>query len=292
MSIADIFVKKNRKIIYDAPGQTCNRLWSYIDTIGWAIRSNGQAIIWFWDKDLQHFDNLRNSRYVRFPFYSPRLIKFFGHKRYQKILHKLVANSLIRPLYRRSTGRFVAGWDKRASAEHFPHVQELIRQIYRPNQHIIDHVSPIVESYRQKGYYIIGVHIRGGDYKWWFNGRYYFEPQEYKRQMQAVARLHSDKKVCFAISTNERIDHTLFNGLEIMQIENPTAIHDLYMLSQCDKIIGPLSTFSRWASFYGNVPLCFIDRDKEVTLDSFSVIKDFYHFENGTEIINLTDLQK
>ena len=79
MSLVDLFVRKERKIIFDAPGQTCNRLWSYIDTIGWAVRNNGRVTIWFWDKDIQHFDNLRNSRYVHFPFYSPRLIKLFGH---------------------------------------------------------------------------------------------------------------------------------------------------------------------------------------------------------------------
>jgi hypothetical protein len=31
-------------------------------------------------------------------------------------------------------------------------------------------------------------------------------------------------------------------------------IEDLYALASCDYIIGPPSTFSQWASFYGNVP--------------------------------------
>lgn len=292
MSLVDLFVRKDRKIIFDEPGQTCNRLWSYLDTIGWAVRNNGRVIIWFWDKDTQHFDNLRNSRYVHFPFYSPRLTKLLGHKRYQKILHKLIASGIVRPLYRKSADRFVRGWDKRAHSQHFPHVLQQIKEIYRPNRNIIDDVTPVMEKYKQQGYYIIGVHIRGGDYKEWFGGRYYFTVEEYKRHMQAIAALHSDKKVCFAISTNEKIDDKAFEGLDIMSIKNTTAIHDLYMLSQCHCIIGPLSTFSRWASFYGNVPLCFIDRDKEITKESFSVIKDFYHFENGTEIVNLTDLQK
>ena len=143
-----------------------------------------------------------------------------------------------------------------------------------------------------EGYFIIGVHIRRGDYKTFEGGRYYFELEEYKQHMQALCEVYKDRKVCFAISTNEKIDATAFEGLEICKTTNTTAVHDLYMLIQCDRIIGPLSTFSRWASFYGGVPLCFISREDVIKSDKdFSVIKDFYHFANGTEIINLTDKQ-
>ena len=134
------------------------------------------------------------------------------------------------------------------------------------------------------------MHIRRGDYKHFESGAYYYELDEYRNHMQALCELYRGEKVCFAISTNENIDLSIFEGLEICHTSNPTAIHDLYMLSQCDRIIGPLSTFSRWASFYGKVPLCFITKDHVIRSDEeFSVIKDFYHFENGREIVNLTD---
>ena len=56
----------------------------------------------------------------------------------------------------------------------------------------------------------------------------------------------------------------------------------LYTLSLCDRILGPWSTYSRWASFIGEVPLCFIEsKDQQFTDDSFSVVTDFYHFANG-----------
>ena len=167
-----------------------------------------------------------------------------------------------------------------------------IREIYAPNQHIIDDVKTVMDRYRSEGYFIIGVHIRRGDYKTFEGGKYYFEFDEYKQHMQALCEVYKDKKVCFAISTNERIGADAFEGLEICKTANTTAIHDLYMLTQCDRIIGPLSTFSRWASFYGEVPLCFISRGDGIKGDeAFSVIKDFYHFANGTEIVNLTDKQ-
>lgn len=289
--IAKLIMPNDFRIIWDKPGQTCNRLWSYLDTIGWSIRTQNKTYVLFWDKDIRHFDRLRNNPYIKFPLYSKTLIKWFGDAKYQRLLTWIFANRFLNRFYARTNSpKFVYSWKQRASKEYFPYVMNEIRDIYTPNQYIIDEVKPVMEHYKREGYFIIGVHIRRGDYKTFENGKYYFELDEYKKQMQALCELYQGEKVCFAISTNENIDHSIFKGLEICRTANTTAIHDLYMLSQCDRIIGPLSTFSRWASFYGKVPLCFIDRENTIRSDKdFSVIKDFYHFENGVEIVNLTD---
>ena len=34
-----------------------------------------------------------------------------------------------------------------------------------------------------------------------------------------------------------------------------SAVGDLYALARCDYIMGPPSTYTQWASFYGNAPL-------------------------------------
>jgi len=36
-------------------------------------------------------------------------------------------------------------------------------------------------------------------------------------------------------------------------------IEDLYLLGYCDYIVGPNSSFSQWASFWGGVPLHVLD---------------------------------
>ena len=279
------------RIIWDKPGQTCNRLWSYLDTIGWAIRTQNRVYVLFWDKDIKYFDHLRNNPYIKFPLYSKTLIKWLGDARYQKFLTWIFANRFLNRFYARTTSeKFVYSWQQRASKEYFPYVMDEIRKLYAPNQNIVAEVKSVIERYRREDYFIIGVHIRRGDYKTFEGGKYYFELDEYKQHMQALCEVYKDKKVCFAISTNEKIDHGFFEGLEICQTANATAIHDLYMLTQCDRIIGPLSTFSRWASFYGKVPLCFISKGNVIETDeAFSVITDFYHFADGTEIVNLTD---
>ena len=61
-------------------------------------------------------------------------------------------------------------------------------------------------------------------------------------------------------------------------------IEDLYALSICDYILGPPSTFSMWASFYGGVPLRFIKHSNDkIFLREFSRIISQDVFENGTK---------
>ena len=78
----------------------------------------------------------------------------------------------------------------------------------------------------------------------------------------------------------------LFKELHCFNVENANAATDLYALSLCDRLMGPPSTFSRWASFVNHVPLYFIfDKNQKIQSDSqFCPIADHFHFENGSEI--------
>ena len=92
-------------------------------------------------------------------------------------------------------------------------------------------------------------------------GKYYFSHEEYAIQMSYIQSLFQNRRVCFLISTNENYEKQIFNSLTLCDWKGKTAIHDLYALSLCDYIAGPLSTFSRWASYYGQVPLYFIEKN-------------------------------
>jgi hypothetical protein len=49
-------------------------------------------------------------------------------------------------------------------------------------------------------------------------------------------------------------------------------VGDLYALAQCDYIFGPVSTFSQWASFYGNKPLLHLENhEAQVEREQFRV---------------------
>ena len=102
--------------------------------------------------------------------------------------------------------------------------------------------------------------------------------------MLQIQKLYSHNKVAFFISSNEQVDLDIFNGCHCFKFNKEPSgdILDLYTLSTCDIIIGPWSTYSRWASFIGEVPLCFIkNREQILKKEDFSIVTDFYHFANG-----------
>jgi hypothetical protein len=72
--------------------------------------------------------------------------------------------------------------------------------------------------------------------------------------MRQIASQFQNKKVAFLVCSNEPRNEAEFPGLKV-GISAASPVQDLYALSECDYIIGPLSTFSQWASFYGNKPL-------------------------------------
>lgn len=107
--------------------------------------------------------------------------------------------------------------------------------------------------------------------------------------MLRLKQLYSGKRVTFFISSNVAFSVDIFAGCKCYRFEkeNSADILDLYTLSLCDRILGPWSSYSRWASFIGEVPLCYIkNKEQDFTDDSFSRIVDFFHFESGEHTVD------
>lgn len=268
------------RILVDSPGQTCNRLWSYLDSVAWAIVNNSKVQILFWDPSIKEFDSLRSCPYVNFPFYSKRIIDRIGDGRYLQILYYIFANPCLRFFYRTQFAQklgFLQSWDLREENEYYPRVLPQIKDIFRPNKEITTQVQSVFDHYRREGFFIVGVHVRRGDYKSFLNGKYFFDWSFYRLIMHQIEQILKSKKVCFFIATNENIDSSLHDNFVIVDTDYHTSIHDLYGLCSCDLIVGPPSTFSVWASFYGNVPLCLLERETEISdLDQFKIMKGFF----------------
>lgn len=282
------------RILVDAPGQTCNRFWAYLDSVAWALVNKKKVIIWFWDPSIKYYDALRNNPYVVFPFYRPWLFKLISEKNVKLLVGKILCNRPLRDWFYKTKMAKLLGctqsWELRKSYQYFPAVKDEMKKLFRPNEDICKTVESTMSLYRREGFFIIGVHIRRGDYVKFEGGKYFFDFDEYRDIMAHLVSIYNNKKIAFFISTNEKYDPKIFEDFTICETKNSTAAHDLYTLSLCDRIVGPLSTFSRWASWYGNVPLAFVERNQRNLNDSsFSVISDFYHFINGCEIPNLTD---
>lgn len=118
---------------------------------------------------------------------------------------------------------------------------------------------------------VVGVHIRHGDYQFFEKGRYFYEISVYERLMLHLAK-HSPGISFLVCSNNRSVKSSDFVGLEVTMAPGHELL-DLYLLAKCSFILGPPSTYSMWASFYGNVPLCSIaNRDQAISFDDFKLI--------------------
>ncbi|MEO0311636.1 MAG: hypothetical protein RIQ89_1293 [Bacteroidota bacterium] len=116
-----------------------------------------------------------------------------------------------------------------------------------------------------------GVHIRKGDYEKFEGGKYYFTLENYKTWMDQFAAKHPHKSVVFIIASNEKITPKDFPDHKII-FSNGEPIEDIICLTSCNYIIGPPSTFSGWASYYGTTPLLHMQaKDAVIDMEHFKV---------------------
>lgn len=275
------------RIIYDANGQMCNRFWSYIDTIATALLEKQRVFIWQSVPEIKDFDNLLHSSFITFPFHKKKSItKSFL---LSPICQKLYSTKLFRSL------GFVNGWSTRCCSENISRVdRSVLRKIFMPSETIVKSIDDLFKEGKGENVVIVGVHIRRGDYKTFIGGRFYFDDIIYISLMRQVEKLFPEKCVQFYVATNECLSEELVRSFKVLSLKSEiTAAHDLYALSKCDYIMGPPSTFSRWAAFINNVPLCFVwDRHQEIlSIEDFDYLSDYSHFLHKGEIQSMTQLQ-
>lgn len=165
---------------------------------------------------------------------------------------------------------FVSNWKCRCPNLVSKHAH-IIRNYFRPIARHREAIEKVVTALRSNSEVLVGVHIRQGDYEQWQGGRFYFTSSEYAELMKAFTDHFPGKKVSFLICSAEHQEETLFTGLTFAKGPGHP-VSDLYSLSQCDYIIGPVSTFSQWASFYGEVPLFHLGRNQvDLKLSEFKV---------------------
>ena len=168
--------------------------------------------------------------------------------------------------------------------QYLSQVKKELQHIFKPRKEIVEKAESFIANIRESSDMIIGVHIRHGDYKTWRNGRHFYTIEEFHQFMLRLQQLYGNKKIAFFISSNANFSLESFEGCHCYRYgKEPSGdILDLYTLSLCDRIIGPWSTFSRWASFIGEIPLCFIkEKNQQFSEESFSIVTSFYSFANG-----------
>jgi hypothetical protein len=269
-------------VLNDMPGQLCNRIWAFAHFIAFGAERGVFVVVPFFGEYVTLFPNTRRIRGVYFVPLAGlryrRLVNLFfrAMRRMSEVLPAVVADRLHierdhwgtetwPPSVLGSRGHivFLSGWSHRKPLPDLRPWRDKLCTLLRPCDESCRKVEDVFARNRREGTKVVGIHIRRGDYKDFAGGRFYFEPKHYARWMRQIAA-QLDYAVSFLICSNENIEADAFDGLPIFQIPTANSVEDLYALSLCDLIVGPSSTFSMWASFYGQVPIHLLSNGNEI----------------------------
>ncbi len=295
-------------VISQKPGQLCNRLFVFAHFAANALE-HGYAVL---DPALDEYADLINgpSRQllIRFPA-SPHRPVFYGafatrvRRLFRKLLYR-VANKASRmararpfcnfsqvqvlegsrsepidlspedgrPIPCKAAISFVRGYFYHAKKNLQEHRQALLNY-FGPAPPEARIVEQYIEAVREQAETLIGVHVRQGDYADFRGGKYLYSLEAYAAVMRQLATQFPGGPL-FVLCTNGVLDPGVLTDIKWQQGPGGVAT-DLYALSRCDYILGPPSSYSRWAAFYGAVPLLVLeDPDRAVTVDDFRSVYD------------------
>jgi len=271
------------RIICDAPGQTCNRLWTYVTTVSRCIALKKKMVILFFDWTIEDFPNLLHCPFIYFPLYHKWYLEHGnGWNNYKGLTWKATHNETMDKVF--DFFGCKKGWYLREDTKYLKQTKKELQKIFEPRKEIMNKCHNMVDPLKGQNKFVVGVHIRRGDYATWNDGKFFYSLEQYHQFMLQVQDLYHDRKIVFFISSNENFDVNEFEGCECYRFgkEPSGAILDLYTLSLCDVIMGPFSSYSRWASFIGEVPICWLEsKDMEITDSKFAVMLDYFNQANG-----------
>ncbi len=166
---------------------------------------------------------------------------------------------------------FVQGWLFRANNLFSKYRNEIINY-FTPVPAHLETINKFMLPLKTEYDIVIGVHIRRGDYKFFAGGKHFYSLEEYQEVMENVVGLFPGQKICFLICSNEQHVLADFKGLNCIFGPNHQ-LEDMYCLAKCNYIVGPPSTYTMWASYYGQVKLYMInDPGSPVSLSQFNII--------------------
>lgn len=182
---------------------------------------------------------------------------------------------------------FVSTWKIRDYALCAKHA-ETIRRIFMPLPELKKKADNKLKILRSGVDLLLGVHIRHGDYRQHESGALFFSSKDYRRWMEEFATYFPAHKIGFAICSDAKQKAEDFYGLDFVfgpgnddadeygnKRQDPiksAIVEDNYVLSQCDYIMGTVSTFCSWAAFWGNKPLLQVrSKNEHVIPERFAV---------------------
>jgi hypothetical protein len=287
-------------VLFGKNGQLCNRLFNISAFLANGIEHNYGIVCAGFEDYYDDFENINNtvSKYGfkfttsadklknRLLHFSSRVVfkasvitrrlKLSGYYQSGDINNSTFINQTKGQLL------FVKGWPY-WDVNNFVKHSDRLREVFKPRREYFEKVEEFIGSIPESFTRLVAVHIRLGDYKEYMNGRFYYSLEVYKKQIQALNHqlVAKGENPMFIVCSNEKIASDW--GMDFSyKVSNLDAMSDLLLLSKCDYIFGPPSTFSMWASFYGKVPsTVLLEHDEVLSIEDFSPIIAPSTYANG-----------
>ena len=171
----------------------------------------------------------------------------------------------------------VVGWEARWYDLFLKYKQEIL-DLFAFKQSVVKACASLL-SEAAEGSCRLGVHIRRGDYARWYDGKYFFSDEQFLRLIKQFISQHPDTTVYICgndPSLNKDLYRQELSGAKVV-FPNGNPAEDLYILSECDYLIGPPSTFSQTALMYYDTPLYWSkDADSPLTESSFGHFDELF----------------
>lgn len=266
-------------------GQLGNQLFFQAHTLAYSIEK-GDYIIVLNFNDYAKFINL-NAKGFKIIFIGNKLLNFF-FTNLARLFSRFRFQNNITPLVpfiesKRFPIVFLNKWNFENNFLVAKHKEKLFKILSFRDEYtqMASQFYSNVKSKNSKKK-IVGVHIRRGDYKTWQNGKYFYTFDDYQDLLERLIK-NNNEEFYFIICSDEKItSNDLPNIKDCITVSSNFFITDLLVLSKCDLIIGPPSTFNAWASFIGQKPL--------LTIKSLNINPLICNFKiNQGDIISLTD---
>ena len=141
------------RIICDAPGQTCNRLWTYVASVAKCIAEHKKMVIIFFDWTIEDFPNLKHCPFIFFPLYNKWYLESGnGWNNYKGLTWKVTHNKHWDCIF-----RFLGctkGWETMKDSHYLKETKRELQQIFRPRKEITDKAEKLLSKIKNKADFV------------------------------------------------------------------------------------------------------------------------------------------